>query len=84
MILSIFGIHLLIQIVPTHDMHFDSHSNLHQQPFMKLCIKSQYLQDFILTRLDLMTGMRKKGKNTRRGCKKGKSRIGGEAPGRPN
>jgi len=51
---------------------------------MKLCINSQDLQDFILTRLDLMKDMRKKEKNTRRGCKKGKSRIGGEAPGRPN
>jgi hypothetical protein len=29
-----------------------------------------------------MKDMRKKGKNTRRGCKKGKSRIGGEPPGR--
>jgi hypothetical protein len=52
---------------------------------MKLCINSQNLQDFILTRLDLMKDMRKKGKNTRRGYKKGKSRIGGESsPGRPN
>ncbi len=31
-------------------------------PFMKLCINSQDLQDFILTRLDLMKDMRKKGR----------------------
>jgi hypothetical protein len=29
---------------------------------MKLCINSQDLQDFILTRLDLMKDMRKKGR----------------------
>jgi len=47
---------------------------------MKLCINSQDLQDFILTRLDFNEGHEKKkrGKNMRRRCKKGKFRIGGE------